>query len=628
MFRNSVAINLRIIDRITTRTKKTVAVYLVALLLFIYFPYRASAQDPQAEHLSHHPELAAQATAGTSAPNQPMSAGAPGVNVGQPAAAGPAGMMAGMGEMMKKMSLPPKKDFYPSLVEIPNLSPERWNEIQQIAHARMIEGLGQLSQGLGALSAAVDQDNFSQMQQALAEMRQGIRLVDSGLSAHRLLAEGESPHNIALSWFKSGMNLSDEATLHSGIFWGVSFFHLMVMALLSVFSATMILMYFFKMRRAAALFGRIEPDANSIPPGSLPPADKGGGSAPPLTSKWRGQLEIESIVPETPYINTFRLRSPGGGPLPFTFLPGQFLNVALSIGGARMNRSYSISSSPNERNYVDLSVKREDRGAFSRHIVDLWKTGTAVEAGGPVGKMTFTGAEAESVVLISAGIGITPMMSVARYLTENSWPGDIYFIFTCRNPTDFLFKKALELLTTKNQKLHLVVAMTKPGPDWKGPRGHITKELLEQNVPGIAAKRIHLCGPPRMMEETKVVLGQLGAALDQVKTEAFGAVKPPLAGANDPVKPKTEATGPEVTFSNNHKTAKIYIEQTILELSEELAIGIENSCRVGTCGICKVKMTSGEVDMEVEDALDAEDKANNIILACQAKPKTAVTIEA
>ena len=66
----------------------------------------------------------------------------------------------------------------------------------------------------------------------------------------------------------------------------------------------------------------------------------------------------------------------------------------------------------------------------------------------------------------------------------------------------------------------------------------------------------------------------------------------------------------------------------MLELSEELGIGIENSCRVGTCGVCKVKMTSGEVDQAVQDALDAEDKTNGLILACQAKPKGEIAVEA
>ena len=131
-----------------------------------------------------------------------------------------------------------------------------------------------------------------------------------------------------------------------------------------------------------------------------------------------------------------------------------------------------------------------------------------------------------------------------------------------------------------------------------------------------------------MMDSTRAMLTELGVPPEQVKTEAFGAVKPPPAAPGSAAKPVAPATGPLVTFSKNSKSAKIHVDQTLLELSEELGIGIEFSCRVGTCGICKVKMTSGEVDQEVQDALDENDKASGIILACQAKPKGEITVEA
>jgi ferredoxin-NADP reductase len=310
-------------------------------------------------------------------------------------------------------------------------------------------------------------------------------------------------------------------------------------------------------------------------------------------------------------------------------VPGQFLNVAFWIGGARMNRSYSISSSPTQREYVDLTVRREPRGAVSRHIDDLLKVGDPIEAGGPVGKFTFSGTEADSIVLISGGVGITPMMSISRYLTERAWAGDIFFIYACRTPADFIFADEIAALQRRNPKLHVVVAMSRPeGTDWKGPRGHLTRELLTQTVPNLTSRRIHLCGPPSMMDSTKALLTELGVSPDQVKTEAFGTPKPSPAAAGTTAKLTAPATGPLVTFSKNNKSAKIHVDQTILELSEELGIGIEFSCRVGTCGVCKVKMTSGEVDMAVDDALDADDKANGIILACQAKPKSEVAVEA
>ncbi len=353
-------------------------------------------------------------------------------------------------------------------------------------------------------------------------------------------------------------------------------------------------------------------------------------SSPPWTKNWRGYLRVGSIVTETPGVKTFRLLpSSGKGLMPFTFVPGQFLNVAFGIGGARMNRSYSISSSPTQREYLDLTIKREPRGAVSRHVVDLLKVGDLIEAGGPVGKFTFDGTEAENIVLISAGVGVTPMVSISRYLTERSWPGNIFFIYTCRTPADYILGKEMAALALSNPKLHVAVTMTKAeGTDWTGPRGRITKEFLTKSVPELAKRRVHICGPATMMDATKALLIEMGVPPEQVKSELFGATKPAIASATTTAKPSAAATGPTITFSKNNKTTKIHDGQTILELSEELGIGIENSCRVGTCGVCKVKMTAGEVDQEVQDALDDDDKANGIILACQAKPKTEVTLEA
>ncbi len=660
--------------------RRTGACLLVSVLLAVR-PDLTLAQDPQAEHLSHHPELAAQAAQTTAAPSSGQAVpNTQGVVPGGPLPGGaappaaPGGMMQQMGEMMKKMGVPPKKDFYPSLVEIPVLTPERWDEIQQTAHDRMTDGLGQLSTGLGSLSVAVDADNFALMQQSLDEMRQGIRMVQSGLSAHRLLAEGESPRNIALNWFKTEMNLaSPNAPEAPRTLLGVTPFHLFMMVLLIAFALAMLTMYFFKMRRAEALFGRFDPDPNPPAGGSPPPVGTSGSSAPPtpasppggssavpggdvaktvdrpalpqatsappVTANWKGRLRIERIVTETPSLKTFRLvPSSNDRFLPFTFIPGQFLNVAFWIGGAKMNRSYSIASSPTQREYVELAIRREPRGAVSRHIDDLLKVGDQIEASGPVGKFTFSGAEADSIVLISAGVGITPMMSITRYLTERKWAGDIFFIFSCRSPAEFIFAKESEALQRVNPKLHVAVTVTKSeGTDWKGPRGRLTKELLAQTVPNLASRRIHLCGPPSMMDSTKAILAELGVPPDQVKTEAFGLTKPSPAIAGTTARPTSPATGPLVTFSNNNKSAKIHVDlqsgdsppqQTILELSEELGIGIEFSCRVGTCGLCKVKMTSGEVEMAVQDSLDDNDKANGIILACQAKPKGDVTVEA
>lgn len=362
-------------------------------------------------------------------------------------------------------------------------------------------------------------------------------------------------------------------------------------------------------------------------------------SPSPVKSGWSGYLRVEVVFLETADVKTIRLVAESGdGELPFTYLPGQFMNAAFWIGGARMIRSYSISSSPTHRNHLDLTVRREPRGAVSRHIVDLLKPGDYVEAGGPVGTFTFTGNEADSIVLISAGVGVTPMLSIARYLTETSWPGDIYFVFSCKFATDYMFAAELKRLEDANPKLHLAVTVSRPkGSDWEGHRGRITPDFLTETVPDLISRRIHICGPLEMMEGTESMLAELGVPKENVKTEKFGTPKPSPAAAGTTAATSSTPTGPKVTFSQSNKSSKTHLDlqsgdsppiQTVLELSEELGVEIQFSCRVGTCGVCKVRMESGEVKQAVKDSLTDEDEANGIILACQAKPQIDITVEA
>ena len=593
-------------------------------------------------------------------------------------------MMEGMQKMMGgMMGGGARKEIYPVLMGLPALTPEKRAEVRRLSEERIYEGTLLLQRAQERLSSAIASGDHDAAALALQQSRDGLGRVGSGVAVHRLLQEGIPPQNVAAQWFKREMNLASPIALEeSRKVLGVLPLHLFVMALLIAFALAMVAMYFFKMRRTAALFGRIEPGAGSPPPGTSPPltgapsppwptvggTPPAGGPSPTLpapadaakpatapppastpppaatsaiivpeaspvslpSAKWRGQLRVGSVITETPNVKTIRLLPASGeSRIPFTFLPGQFLNVSFSIGGARMNRSYSISSSPTQREYVDLTVKREPRGAVSRHIDDLLKVGAQIEMGGPVGKSVFTGTEADSIVLISGGVGITPMMSITRYLTDRSWPGDIFFVYACRSPIDFIFAEGITELERANPKLHLAVTMERPeGTNWQGLRGRLTKEMLAQNVPDIASRRVHLCGPPVMMDAVKAILTELKVPPDQVKTESFGSPAPTPSAAGTSAKSTAPATGPMVTFSKNNKSSNIHVDQTILELSEELGIGIEFSCRVGTCGICKVKMTSGEVEMAVEDALEPEEKSDGIILACQAKPTGPVAVEA
>ncbi len=142
-------------------------------------------------------------------------------------------------------------------------------------------------------------------------------------------------------------------------------------------------------------------------------------------------------------VKTFRFRSPNGGQIPFDYLPGQFLTMHIAPRGIPTKRSYTIASTPTWRDRIEITVKREDHGLVSRWLHDELRLGDKVEIEAPSGTFFFTGKEAESVVLIGGGVGITPMMSAVRYLTETKWPGKVYLILGFRAPHDLIFRKEI-----------------------------------------------------------------------------------------------------------------------------------------------------------------------------------------
>ncbi|MFA6047024.1 MAG: hypothetical protein WC718_18735, partial [Phycisphaerales bacterium] len=242
---------------------------LLASVIVLSINGSVNAQVSPEEHAKHHPGAAA-------------SGSQPGGQSQTAPAAGAGGMMEGMGEMMKNMGAPAPKALYPSLMDLPDLPPEKRDEVQRAAHERMKSGTDLMAEALDQLVKSAPTNDYSAMQAATAKLREGVARFDSGLAAHRAIAEGKDPRALAMQWFKGEMNLRTttlgaEPSGPLGLTWS----HLFIMVLLVGFAAVMIAMYFFKMRRAAALFGRIEAGKGRPPPGSAPPlAGSPGPSAP------------------------------------------------------------------------------------------------------------------------------------------------------------------------------------------------------------------------------------------------------------------------------------------------------------------------------------------------------------
>lgn len=598
------------------RRSRRVRTCLAVLVTVSFASAPGAAQDHEAHHAGQNANTAPAAPAG----REPGPSPAPG-----PMAPGDGGME----RMMEGMGAPPPKELYPSLMEAPELSPERREEVARLAAERMAAGRERMAGALGRLSDASARGDATAMQQASADLREALSEFESGLAAQRALAEGAAPREVALEWFKRETNLlpPQSAAAPHGLF-GLSWFHYVVMGILAAFAVAVVGIYLHKMRRAEALVARLAASA-PVPAAAAPLSAAAGTSV--AAAKWSGRLRVARVFQETPDVKTFRLVDPDRSEfLPFTFDPGQFLTVSVRVDGKDLKRSYSLSSSPACQGWCEITVKHAPGGRVSGHLDERVREGDLLQVSGPSGRFTFRGQEAASVVFVAGGVGITPLMSSIRYLTDQSWPGEIFLVYGCASRKDIIFHDELEHLQKRHPNLHVTIALDEEDSlEWAGPRGYVTKELLLGAVPGLAARRVHVCGPPPMMEAVRASLAEIGVPTEQIKTEAFLTPEPrrapaPVAPAADPA----AARSPVCTFARSRTSAPLPPDTTVLEAAESVGVEIDNSCREGYCGVCKTKLLAGRVTMAVEDALDDDDRAQEFILACQARSTGDVTVDA
>jgi ferredoxin-NADP reductase/DMSO/TMAO reductase YedYZ heme-binding membrane subunit len=353
---------------------------------------------------------------------------------------------------------------------------------------------------------------------------------------------------------------------------------------------------------------------------------------------WSGPLRVAQIIRQTSDVQTFRFTSPEGGRLPFEHQPGQYLVISPVINGKKVNRPYTISSSPTQPDYCEITVKREETGLVSRHLHDALREGDTINISAPTGRFIFDGTQAESVVLIAGGVGITPLMAIARYLTDKGWKGDIYFAYSAKAPGDIIYRKELDDLKARFPNLHLHVTLSRAeDTDWTGHKGRVTTEFLTKCIPELPTRLVYICGPDAMMAMTIRVLKDLGVPEKQIRSEEFIAAKKveldvepgktcvPVA-VGDAVLP--EDGEPVLTFSRSGKSVALALDKSLLEIAEDAGVNIDSECRSGICGRCKTRLLGGCVTMDTQDALTDDDKSKNIILMCQARASEPVTVEA
>ncbi|WP_205910840.1 hybrid-cluster NAD(P)-dependent oxidoreductase [Paroceanicella profunda] len=340
------------------------------------------------------------------------------------------------------------------------------------------------------------------------------------------------------------------------------------------------------------------------------------------------ELECTMILPEAPGVKTFCFKTTDDSW--FKYFPGQFITIELPTPGEKLLRTYTLSSSPSRPLSIAITVKAQRGSLGSQWMLDHVQVGDRFRAYGPGGLFTFHNHPAEKYLFISAGSGITPMMSMTRWLYDDGAHTDITFVHAARRPSDIIFRAELERMAQRLPDLHIsfVIEEDDPYVAWTGYRGRLSQLMLPLMAPDYLEREIFCCGPAPFMQEVRDILHSVGFDMEHYHEENFLA--PVLAESEreepDDVIPDEDSRA-AVIFAASGVEAACRETDTVLAVAKAAGLNIPSACQFGVCGTCKVRKLSGEVHMVHNGGISDDDIASGHILACCSNPIGRVEVD-
>jgi glycine betaine catabolism B len=313
-------------------------------------------------------------------------------------------------------------------------------------------------------------------------------------------------------------------------------------------------------------------------------------------------------------------------PTRFSFEPGQHLTVTVPVDGQRLSRCYSLSSPPTRPDNLTITVKRVPGGPVSNWLHDHLRPGDPLEVAGPLGSFSPAGDRSAKQLYLTAGSGITPLMSAARTLIDEGGAADVVLVHHARNPDDIVFRDELDRMSERHPGIRVAVVCEDDAPTqpWAGRRGRISVDLLADVVPDAAQREVFLCGPPPYMAAARTCLSLAGVDPARVHEESYV-----FGGVSSPAVVRTAAV---TTYSLELRRSGRVVDcpsgTTILEAASRAALTLPSSCQEGVCGTCKTTMLSGAVDMNHGGGIRQREIDRGQILLCCATPTEDLVLDA
>jgi len=350
---------------------------------------------------------------------------------------------------------------------------------------------------------------------------------------------------------------------------------------------------------------------------------------------WPGfrQMRVANIHKESDSVTSFVLEPIDGQPLAL-FQAGQFVVLRLHLDPSKppVLRSYSLSDLP-AADHLRISVKTELNGIGSSFLCNRAQEGDLLDVSAPRGSFTLRPGQSP-VVLLSAGVGATPVMSMLHALAAEKSQREIWWIYGARNRVDHPFAEESRSLLKQLSRGRGYIVYSRPaaidqvGADFDAP-GHIDAALLERI--GVSRNSdFYLCGPPSFLQSMRDGLQNWGVLAESVYTEIFGSLEAITPGmtqvVHTPHLPQgPPGSGPAVSFARSGITAAWDRRfASLLELAEACDVPVRWSCRIGVCHTCMTGLIDGSITYNPEPL---ERPAPGNVLVCCSQPNAAVTLD-
>jgi len=342
-------------------------------------------------------------------------------------------------------------------------------------------------------------------------------------------------------------------------------------------------------------------------------------------------LTIAEIRRETPHALSFGLSIPSTLSKTFRFEPGQHVGVRATIDGAEVQRTYSISSGPQDR-LLWITIKRVEGGLFSSWAHRGLSAGGTLDCMAPAGRFVVP-ASSRRIIAIAAGSGITPVVSIIDHALARDPDCAVSLVYGSRTVDEIIFRERLESLKNQNlQRLQIFHVLSRDSEaDVPLLSGRIDGDKLGKLVGSMSLSGedfLLLCGPDTLIKDARATLLSLGGARERIRFEYFRAGPQAAARPAHTPKPPPNAAfiaGAEVVaiLDGTRRTFRVPEGQHVIDAALCQGLKLPYSCKGGMCCTCRAMLVEGAVTMDRNFSLQDWELEAGFVLTCQARPTSA-----